>query len=42
VMECLDAGLTESPVLSLGYSLQQMELLDKIRHQADIRYPVDR
>jgi predicted dehydrogenase len=30
-MECLDQGLTESPVLPLSFTLQQMELLDRIR-----------
>jgi len=34
VMECLDAGLTESPVLPHSYTLEQMEVLDEIRQKA--------
>jgi len=41
VMECLDSGLTESPMLPLTYSLEQMQLLDEIRRQAGVIYPVD-
>lgn len=38
VMECLDQGLTESPVLPLSFSLEQMQVLDRIREQAGVRY----
>lgn len=39
VMECLDAGYTESPLLPPEFSLLQMQLLDKIRAQAGVYYP---
>ncbi len=42
VMECLDAGLTESPDLPLSFSLKQMKLLDDIRMDAGIHYPADK
>jgi predicted dehydrogenase len=35
VMECLDAGLTESPVLPHSATLEQMEVLDAIRQKAE-------
>lgn len=38
VMECIDAGLIESPLLPHSFTLQQMEVLDKIRAQAGVRY----
>lgn len=38
VMECLDAGLPESPALPLSFSLEQMQLLDKIRALAGVAY----
>ncbi len=41
VMECLDAGLTESPELPLSFTLAQMEVLDRIRKQAGIVYPCE-
>jgi len=40
VMECLDAGLTESPLLPLSFTLQQMKLLDKIREMAGVHYNI--
>jgi hypothetical protein len=40
-MECLDAGLQESPLIPLDFTLQQMQLLDRIRHQAGVFYPVE-
>ncbi len=40
VMECLDQGLTESPMLPLSYTLEQMSVLDKIREQAGVQYSV--
>jgi len=42
VMECLDKGLAESPVLPLDFSLGLMETLDAIRDICDIRYDQDR
>jgi predicted dehydrogenase len=41
VHECLRQGLTESPVMTLDYSLELMTLMDRIRGIAGIRYPVD-
>jgi len=38
IMECLDNHLTESPVLPLGFTLFQMQVLDKIRAQAGVIY----
>lgn len=38
VMECLDQGLKESPLLPLSFTLQQMQLLDRIREMAGVRY----
>ena len=39
VMECLDAGKTESNLLPLQFSMDLMELLDRIRHDAGICFP---
>ena len=39
VMECLDAGKTESDLMSLDFSLQLMETLDRIRREAGIVFP---
>jgi predicted dehydrogenase len=39
VMECLDAGRTESELLPLGFSLDLMETLDRIRKEAGIVFP---
>jgi predicted dehydrogenase len=41
VHECLRKGLTESPVMTLDYSLELMTLMDRIRHIAGIHYEVD-
>ncbi len=41
VGECLQKGLSESPVMSLSDSLLLMETLDRIRAAAGIRYDVD-
>jgi predicted dehydrogenase len=38
VMECLDAGIQESPMLPLSFTLNQMQLLDRIREIAGIKY----
>jgi predicted dehydrogenase len=39
VMECLDKNLTESPLLPLTFSLNLIQLLDKIRKKTGIVYP---
>jgi predicted dehydrogenase len=39
VMECLDAGMTESNLLPLDFSLNLMETLDRIREEAGITFP---
>lgn len=41
VVECLQKGLTESPVMTHGDTLDLMEVLDKIRSIAGIRYNED-
>jgi predicted dehydrogenase len=42
VMECLDAGLIESPKMTWQLSLDLMELLDRVRKDAGIFYDRDR
>ena len=39
VMRCLDTGLTESPVVSLEFSLNLIKTLDRIRKTAGIIFP---
>jgi predicted dehydrogenase len=39
VMECLDAGKTESDMMPLDFSLGLMETLDRIRREAGIVFP---
>ena len=39
VMECLNAGKTESDVLPLSFSLDLMETLDRIRNEVGAFYP---
>ncbi|MFZ5431280.1 MAG: Gfo/Idh/MocA family protein [Bacteroidota bacterium] len=39
VMECLDAGKTESDLMPLSFSLQLMETLDRIRKETGIFFP---
>lgn len=39
VMRCIDAGLTESQVVPLDFSLDLMKTLDRIREAAGIIYP---
>ncbi len=39
VMECLDKGLTESPVLPLEFSLELMRVMDAVRNEAGIVFP---
>jgi predicted dehydrogenase len=41
VCECLEKGLTESPVMTHADTLLLMETLDKVRSKAGIRYSVD-
>ena len=41
VNECLKKGLTESPVMTHADTLLLMEILDRIRMKAGIKYPVD-
>ena len=39
-MRCLAEGLTESPMLPLSFSLELMEIMDEIRRQCGIVYPM--
>lgn len=39
VMNCLDRGLTESPVVPLSFTLTLARTLDAVRRKAGIRYP---
>lgn len=39
VMDCLDEGKTESPMMPLDFTLDLMETLDRIRREAGIVYP---
>jgi len=39
-MECLDAGLKESPLLPHSFTLEMMRVLDEIRRQAGVEYKV--
>jgi hypothetical protein len=39
VMRCLDAGLKESPVVPLSFSLDLIKTLDRIRKEAGIVFP---
>lgn len=41
VMECLDKGLLESPLLPLSFSALLMETLDRIREDAGIKFPFE-
>jgi predicted dehydrogenase len=41
VCECLSSGLTESPVMTHGNTLELMKVLDEIRDKAGIRYDAD-
>jgi predicted dehydrogenase len=42
VGECLEKGLTESPVMTLTDTLEMMEVLDEIRRKAGIVYDADK
>lgn len=39
VMECLDAGKTESPAMPWSFSLDLMEIMDRVRKDAGIVFP---
>ncbi len=41
VGRCLRAGLTESPVVTLDESLDLMRILDELRRQVGLRYPME-
>jgi predicted dehydrogenase len=41
VCECLEKGLTESPVMTHADTLLLMETLDRVRKKAGIKYSVD-
>lgn len=41
VMNCLDKGLTESPVVPLAFTSDLMKTLDRLRKEAGIRFPAD-
>jgi hypothetical protein len=41
VMRCLEAGLTESSLLPLSFSLDLMDTLDRVRSICGIRYEQD-
>jgi hypothetical protein len=38
-MNCLDRGLTESPVVPLSFTLSLARTLDEVRCKSGIRYP---
>lgn len=42
VVDCLEKGLTESPVMTLDHTLELMTVLDTIRQKAGIVYDCDR
>jgi len=42
VTECLQKGLTESPVVKFEDTIELMEMLDKIRSIAGVRYATDK
>jgi predicted dehydrogenase len=39
VMNCLDKGLTESPVVPLSFTLKLSKILDAVKEKTGIRYP---
>jgi predicted dehydrogenase len=41
VMRCLDAGLKESPLMTLADSIRTMEQLDTIRSGIALKYPFE-
>ena len=41
VTECLDKGLTESPLLPLNDTFDIMKTLDQLRGQIGVVYPFD-
>ena len=40
VMECLDSGKTESDVMPLSVSADLMEIIDRVRKDAGIVFPM--
>jgi hypothetical protein len=38
VMNCLDKGLTESPVVPLSFTLKLSKILDAVKEKTGIRY----
>jgi len=42
VIECLDRGLTESPVMPLAHTLLVMEIMDKLRAEWGVEYPLEK
>lgn len=42
VMRCLDAGLTESPLMTLDDSIRVMEQLDAVRAEIGLKYPFEK
>ena len=41
VARCIDAGLTESPILPLDETVRIMATLDEVRRQIGLRYPFE-
>ena len=41
VERCVREGLSESPLMTLDDSVRLMELLDEIRAQVGVRFPMD-
>ena len=39
VERCINAGMTESPVMSLDETVSIMETMDEIRKQTGVKYP---
>ncbi len=41
VMECLEAGLTESKLMPLAETLKNTKIMDELRRQWDLKYPTE-
>ena len=41
VEECIAAGLTESPIMSLRESVEIMRVMDQVRAQIGVTYPTE-
>jgi hypothetical protein len=39
VEECINAGLKESPIMSVGETVAIMKVMDDIRSQTGVKYP---